>query len=371
MTIPLLLAEVETIPSPALLFDRDAIRHNIRRTVHIAGNPDRLRPHVKTHKTREIARLWLEAGVTKHKCATLAEAEMLASIATPDVLIAYPLVGPNVARLARLVHRFPQTRFGVTIDHDVSLRQLQAVFPDGRKILDVYLDLNCGMGRTGIEPGVEARKLYGAIASHSDFSAAGLHLYDGHNNQPSFDERQQTAHVILEVAQSFRQQLMVDGWKVPRIVVGGTPSFPAHARQSIPGLELSPGTLSLHDANYDARYGELGLRFGAILMTRVVSRPTADRVTLDLGYKAVSPDSPVGQRCRLLDIPDAEVVVHSEEHLTVRTSSASRFQPGDVVYAIPAHVCPTVALHQFAWVIEAGKVVDRWEIAARNREIGN
>lgn len=362
-------AEADRVTSPALLFDRAAIRHNIQQTLKIAGDPHRLRPHVKTHKTREIARLWMQAGVTRHKCATLAEAEMLATVAVPDVLIAYPIVGPNCVRLARLVRYYPQTRFGVTVDHPKSLRDLSAAFDGQNEALDVYLDVNCGMGRTGIEPGEKAQHLYREIASTRAFRAAGFHVYDGHNNQTSLEQRTQTAQRILGEVLTLRDRLSREGFEVSRIVVGGTPSFPCHASQAIPGLELSPGTLSLHDANYDAKYPELGLRFGAVLLTRVVSRPTRDRVTLDLGYKAVAPDSPMTQRCRFPDIHDAEVIVHSEEHMTLRTAGATRFEPGDLVYGIPAHVCPTVALHRFAWVVEDGAIVDRWEIAARDREI--
>ncbi len=361
--------EAGRIPSPALLFDRAAIRVNIARTIECAGSPQRLRPHVKTHKTREITRMWLEAGVTKHKCATLAEAEMLASISVPDVLIAYPLVGPNCDRFARLVRRYPATRFGVTIDHVEALRQLQAVFPHARDVVDLYLDVNAGMGRTGIELGPDAACLYQEFGRIPAFRPVGLHIYDGHNNNPSLEQRRATGRSVWQAVQEFCDRLRRDGHQLGRIVIGGTPSFPVHAEETIAGLELSPGTLSLHDANYDAKYPELRLKFGAILLTRVISRPSRDRITVDLGYKAVSPDSPMGQRCRFLAIPDAEVVVHSEEHLTVRTPQAERFSLGDVLWAIPAHVCPTVALHRSAWVIENGKVVDQWLIAARDRDI--
>src|SRR6266851_7925628 len=87
------LKDTSEIFTPALLFYKDLIRRNIARAVEIAGSPGRLRPHAKTHKTREIIRLELDAGITKHKCATLAEAEMLADCGVPDVLLAYNLVG--------------------------------------------------------------------------------------------------------------------------------------------------------------------------------------------------------------------------------------------------------------------------------------
>src|SRR6516162_1798222 len=101
------LRDSSEVLSPGLVFYKDLIRRNIARMVEIAGNADRLRPHVKTHKTREIVRMELEAGINKHKCATLAEAEMLAGCGAPDILLAYPMVGPNCARVAKLIQAFP------------------------------------------------------------------------------------------------------------------------------------------------------------------------------------------------------------------------------------------------------------------------
>src|SRR5438105_294342 len=106
MTDPYAIADTSAIFSPGLLFFKDLIRKNLARAIEIAGSPERLRPHVKTHKTREIVRLEMEAGVRKHKVATLAEAEMVASSGDADVLIAYPLVGPNCGRLAKLIRAY-------------------------------------------------------------------------------------------------------------------------------------------------------------------------------------------------------------------------------------------------------------------------
>src|SRR3954447_6999732 len=101
-----LLQDTSAVFSPGLLFYKDIIRRNIQRMIAMAGGVKRLRPHVKTHKTREISRMKLEAGIDKLKCATVAEAEMLAQIGVPDVLLAYNIVGPNCQRVARLVEKY-------------------------------------------------------------------------------------------------------------------------------------------------------------------------------------------------------------------------------------------------------------------------
>ncbi|HEY2787567.1 MAG TPA: D-TA family PLP-dependent enzyme, partial [Fimbriiglobus sp.] len=123
-----------------------------------------------------------------------------------------------------------------------------------------------------------------------------------------------------------------------------------------------------HDHGYGTKFPDLsGVTPAAILLTRVVSRPTPDRVTFDLGTKSVASDPPAGKRIALLDFPDHTPVGHNEEHYIVETSEAAKYQPGDMVYALPAHICPTVALYREALIAEKGKIVGRWEIVARDR----
>src|SRR5947199_810696 len=119
-----LIRDTSAVFTPALVFYKDLIRQNIARAVEMAGGTSRLRPHVKTHKTRELARMELDAGITKHKCATLAEAEMLAQVGAPDVLLAYNMVGPNCGRLARLIQKYPRCRFSALADHPAGAKQL-------------------------------------------------------------------------------------------------------------------------------------------------------------------------------------------------------------------------------------------------------
>jgi D-serine deaminase-like pyridoxal phosphate-dependent protein len=368
MTSPYTLAEPATVASPALLFYPALIRENLRRATEVAGGPDRLRPHVKTHKTREIVRLWLDLGVRKHKCATLAEAEMLADCGVPDVLIAYPLVGPNQHRLAALAERYPATRFSTLADDPDVVRGLSAAMSAKKQTVQVVLDVDVGQHRTGIALGTSAAELYQLFVKLPGLTPGGLHVYDGHNRHEDPAERTAAVNELLAPVLAFRATLERDGLPVPRLVLGGTPTFPIHARRTEPGVECSPGTMVLHDHNYGSRFPDVsGFTPAALVFTRVVSRPTPNRVTLDLGTKAVAADSPAGQRCRLVDIPDAVGVAHNEEHLVIETPAANQFKPGDGVYAIPAHVCPTVALYPRALTVENCRVMGSWTIAARDR----
>jgi D-serine deaminase-like pyridoxal phosphate-dependent protein len=360
------LSNVAEIPSPAMVFFPDVIRANIRAVIQHAGSVDRLRPHVKTHKTAEIVQMQLLAGVTKHKCATIAEAEMLADAGVPDVLISYPLVGPNVARFSKLRQKFPGVRFSTLIDHPVAVAPLA----DPANPLDVLVDVNLGMDRTGIAlAGVP--ELYQQIARTPGLRAAGLHCYDGHVNQESRADREASVWANLTRVLEVRASLEAAGLPVPTLVCGGTPGFPVYATiRDVPGLESSPGTYVLHDHGYGSKYSDLtGVEPAAVLVTRVVSRPTANRVTLDCGNKSVAADPLLAKRVHLLDFPPHTPVTHSEEHYVVETPHADRFTPGDVVYAIPGHVCPTVALHREALVAEGGRVVGSWKITARDRKL--
>jgi D-serine deaminase-like pyridoxal phosphate-dependent protein len=361
------LRDTSEVFTPALLFYKDLIRKNIARAIEIAGSPDRLRPHAKTHKTREITRMELEAGITKQKCATVAEAEMLAGSGVQDVLIAYPVIGPNCRRLANLAAAFPRARFGALVDSEVGVRQLSAAMEQAGQHVDAFLDVDIGMHRTGISPDEKAGILYETIARLPGLLPGGIHAYDGHNNQENLAERQAAVAKNYEPVLKLRATLQQKGLPVPRLVAGGTPTFTLCAQLDWPGLECSPGTFVLHDHGYSTRYPDLGFTPAALLLTRVVSKPAKNRLTLDLGYKAVASDPPAGKRCILLNLTDYEPVLQNEEHFVVETPEADRFSPGDTMYAMPTHICPTCAMHRQALVVENGQVADQWTIVARDR----
>ena len=369
MPHPYRLADEADVFSPALVFYPELIRKNVARVVELAGSPDRLRPHAKTHKTREITRLQLDAGVSKHKCATIAEAEVLADAGVPDVLIAYQLLGPNLRRLVALARKFPRTQFSALIDHPTGAEGLSRAAAEAGRDFGFLVDLDVGQHRSGIAPGDAAANLYEQAAKLPGLRAEGLHAYDGHNNQEPRADREAAVRAGLKPVLDLRAELERRGLPVQRIVAGGTPTFPVYAAmRDIPGLECSPGTYVLHDHGYGSKYPDFtGITPAAVILTRVVSRPTANRVTFDAGNKAVGSDPPMAKRIHLLDVPDCEIVGHNEEHLIVETPAADRFAPGDLVYALPGHVCPTVAQYREALTAEGGRITGKWVIASRDR----
>src|SRR5207244_12304500 len=137
-----ILKDPSQVFSPGLLFYKTLIARNIQALVKRVGNPERLRPHVKTHKTRQIVRMERDAGIRKQKCATIAEAEMLAQCEVPDILLSYPMVGPNCTRFAQLVAKYPGSRFSVIADHAVGIRHLSQAMAKAGQQAEVLLDLD-------------------------------------------------------------------------------------------------------------------------------------------------------------------------------------------------------------------------------------
>lgn len=356
--------DVSHVLSPGLMVHRDRVRENIRRMIAMAGGTSRLRPHVKTHKMAEVVALQLTAGVDKFKCATIAEAEMVAESGGRDVFIAYQLVGPHTARLLRLMEAFPDVRFMTMVDDERVLRELSNVLGQSGRTAGVLLDIDNGLGRSGIRPDARAVALYRLMATLPGIEPAGLHVYDGHIRDRDRAERIAHVQADFEAVDRLHDQLARENLPAPRIVAGGTPTFAAHALRK--DVETSPGTCIFWDAGYAGKFPDYEFLHAAVLLTRVVSKPGADRLCLDLGYKAVSPDNP-DPRVELLDVPDARMMIHNEEHLTVETAKAGEFNVGDVLYGIPFHVCPTVALHREAVIVEDGQIVDRWKVRARDR----
>ena len=360
------LEDEAAIPSPALLLFRERIEHNLRRMIEIAGDPARLRPHVKTHKLGPLVARQIGLGITKFKTATIAETEMCAAASAPDVLLSFPVAGPNCARLCKLARRFPATKFSALTDSPESIRSLGAAARDAAITLDVFLDIDCGMHRTGVMPGPDAIALYRLIAVQPGLRAAGLHAYDGHLHQQDAAERERECEAAFAPVLALRRDLEAAGLAVPILVASGSPTFAIHARHH--DRELSPGTTVLWDFGYGDKHPDLPFLPAALLLMRVVSKPGANRLTLDLGHKSVAAENP-HPRVRLLEIPDATFVMQSEEHLVIETLRAGEFAIGQVLHGIPRHICPTVALHAEALVVEGGRVVETWPIAARARRL--
>ena len=368
------VTDAQTIPSPSLLIYLERVHENLRQMLTIAGRPGRLRPHIKTHKMREPLEMQLALGIRKFKCATLMEAELAAKCAVPDLLVAYQLVGPAIPRFLELVEAFPKTKFSVICDNPETIGELSKAvdsrFParsgsaGHNHRLEVLLDLDLGQQRTGVSVDAHAAELYRLIASAPGLAPGGLHAYDGHIVETDLAKRTALCEAAFGPVAALRHTLINAGFPVPHLVVGGSPTFPIHARR--PDVECSPGTCVFWDAGYEQKLPDLKFRPAALLLTRVISKPGPNRLCLDLGHKAVGSEMP-HPRAVLLNLEDARPVAHNEEHLVIETRRSTEYRVGDCLYGVPWHICPTVALHSSVVVIRGGRSAGTWKVTARDR----
>ena len=363
-----LVANAASIATPALLVYEERLDRNIARALEIAGRPGRLRPHVKTHKCARIVERMRSAGISRFKCATVAEAEMLGRAGAEDVMLAYPLVGENARRFGRLCRSYPGTRWSTVVDSPEGARALSAALAATGASCLAALDVDVGMHRTGVAPGRSAVELYRALVGLPGIRPGGLHCYDGHNHEHDLGARRAMAEGCYRTAKELEKTLEREGLPVPLLVMGGTPSFPCYAAYS--DAELSPGTCFLHDWGYQRSFPDLPFEPAAVVLSRVVSRPAPGQVTLDCGHKGIAPDQP-GERGYPLGLRDARTVMQSEEHWVLTSPDADRRDVGSEVYIVPTHVCPTFAQYREAHVVDAGgRWAERWEVTARDRSIG-
>jgi D-serine deaminase-like pyridoxal phosphate-dependent protein len=301
----------------------------------------------------------LARGVNKFKCATLQEAKAAADAGASDVLIAFQPVGPNGVKIRDLSTLFPTTQFSTIADDEQVLRELNASFTGFRKQLPVYIDVDCGMHRTGVRP-ENAARLYRTLSELKNLRSAGLHVYDGHLHETDQKKREELCERAFAPVLKLRSDLESSGLSVPGMVAGGTPTFPLHAKKE--DRECSPGTYVFWDFGYEGKLPDLKFEIAAVLLTRVVSKPGENLLCLDLGHKAVAAENP-HPRVQFFDLPDAKAVTHSEEHLVIETPQASAFKVGDTLYGVPRHICPTVALYDSILAVENRAAKTSWNVA--------
>lgn len=358
--------------SPQLIYYREYIRENIQKAIHLAHGAEHLWPHVKTHKMEQMVRLQMEAGITRFKCATIAEAEMAARCGAADVLVAYPLVGPNIQRFLHLTNAFPTTRFWAIGDNSGQLEKLGELFDSAGKTAAVLVDVNLGMDRTGVAID-QVTDFFKNCDAFKGIHMAGLHCYDGHRTEHDFSDRKAQTDQSAQAIRSICDVLNKAGYRCTTLVLGGSPSMPCYTDFTEPGTNayLSPGTFFVNDYGYSKKYPDLVFTPGAAILTRVISCPAKGHFTLDLGYKGIASD-PEGTRGIIAGMEHVRELFQSEEHWAFAMEPGYEDhcpKVGDELFVIPTHICPTSALYPSVPVVENGNICAVWDVTARNRKI--
>lgn len=360
------VSDTSHLISPSLLIYPDRIEKNIEQMVSLVDDVKRLRPHIKTHKTAEIITLQMQHGIRKFKCATIAEAELLGICGADEILLAMPLVGANKSRFVSLIDTFPNSEFSTLVDNSKMLSELAALASAEKTSIALWMDINVGMNRTGIVPDENAAELFRQIEEHPHFEAKGFHVYDGHIHQTEFAKQKETVDNAFEAVEKLKKVIEKNGGTVPNIIAGGSPSFPVHAQRGT--IDVAPGTTLLWDARYGELFPYMNFQVAAVLFTRIISKPANNILCLDIGHKSIAPEMSF-PRVQFLNLPDSEQISQSEEHLVVKVKDSSLYEVGEGFYAVPMHICPTVAKYETLQVVESGNLIDEWKVAARNQKI--
>jgi len=362
--------EASRIQTPALLLYPEWIDRNIQATIaEMGGDGDRWRPHVKTTKSKNVIRRFLEHGVRQFKCATTRELVTICESGATDVLVAYPMVGANAERVAELARQWSGVTISVLIENSS-----EADYWQGKRV-GLFIDVNPGMDRTGISQERAGEIVELARRCGSQFQ--GLHYYDGHIQAPALAERIAQAQHGYERLMQLVARLDAEQLSPAEVITSGTPALPCALRfEAFQGggfvHRVSPGTMVFNDLSSLEQLSEIGelrrLRPAALVMTTVVSHPSPRRFTCDAGHKSVSADAGV-PTCAVLGHPEWQPLKPSEEHLPVEVPAPEALpEVGAVLYLVPKHVCPSVNLFDEGLAIGGGEIMGIWRIDARGHE---
>lgn len=360
----------ERVVTPALLIYRDLVRSNIDATLRLLkGDSQRWRPHVKTAKLLYVMEMLTERGVTAFKCATSLELLMAIRAGAGDVLVAYPHMGANARRIQEISIQNPQVAISVLVDAPSQVDSWR-----GSRI-GIFLDVNPGMNRTGIEQErTEDIVRLARLIGEAGLELRGLHYYDGHLASVPLPQRTQQAHVGYDRLTYIVKMLRTNNIPVKELITAGTPAFPctlSYEGFQIPSLvhRASPGTVVYCDATaLEQLPDEFGYKPAALVLSRVVSRPTSEMITCDAGHKTISVDCGV-PNCLAAGMNYLEPLRPSEEHLPIRVQEKIACPGlGDLLYLIPRHICPTVNNFDWALIVAKEEIIAMESVQARGRE---
>jgi D-serine deaminase-like pyridoxal phosphate-dependent protein len=366
---PYLIEDVARILTPGLAIYPEIVDQNIATTVRLlSGDPNRWRPHVKTAKLQFIMQRLVQRGIGQAKCSTTVELATACTAGIKDVLLAYPVVGTGARRVREIAAENTQARISVLTEN-----ASQAAAWKGSRV-GIFIDVNPGMDRTGIEQDRVSSILEVAQAiANAGLAFRGLHYYDGHVTAPSFEERERLAHAGYDRLMEIVNAMEHAGFAIEEVITSGTPAFPCAAtyapfRESSFVHRASPGTVVYSDAtSLNQLPREWGYQPAAVVVSTVVSHPRKNVFTCDAGHKAVSADAGF-PTCAVAGHPDFLPLKPSEEHLPIEVKSGLRPEIGEALYLIPRHVCPTVNNFDDALIVGSNWIAGIEKVTARGHE---
>jgi D-serine deaminase-like pyridoxal phosphate-dependent protein len=361
-----IVSESADLDTPVLVVDETILRQNIAEMAETAQALQvNLRPHMKTHKTHEIARMQIEAGAVGITCAKLSEAEAMAVGGIEDIVIGFAVVGDQ--KYPRLLTLMERVKLTVAVDSFEAAERIARVMAAEGRELPLYLEINTGHDRNGVLAGEDAVELATRIERLSGVRIVGIMTHEGQANQQPPELIEPVAIAAGEVMVDTAERLRAAGIPIEVVSVGSTPA--AKYTATVEGVtEIRPGTYVFRDT-MGFRYGIYGPdRCAARILTTVSNRPVANRAILDAGSKTLAADKSAGfpGHGYIVGHPELIIARLSEEHGVVEIDHPIEgIQIGDRVEVIPNHICPCVNLHDSMTIVRDGVPVDEWKVAAR------
>jgi D-serine deaminase-like pyridoxal phosphate-dependent protein len=357
------------LATPALTIDLDIVERNLDRMAALCREQGlKLRPHIKTHKTPEVARMQLDRGAAGLTVAKVGEAEVMIGAGFDDLLLAFPVWGAgNLRRLAVLASNH---RVLLSLDNEATAQELSRAMSLEGSSIGVLVEFDAGLGRCGLEPGPACVELAQKVDKLPGLSFRGLMTYFGSVWGSEEDRQAEVRRVAGRVERAlaaFAEARM----PVEMLSAGSTPS--ARLTRCVPGVtEIRPGTYVYNDLNTFYQ-GVCGLEdCAARVLVTVVSTAVPGRAIIDAGSKTFSSD-PLGSGPKsghglVVEAPDAKLIKLNEEHgyLDI-TNSTHHFEVGETVSVIPNHVCTCVNMHDEVFLLRDEEVVGSWRVAARGK----
>lgn len=356
------------LDTPVIIVDREILEKNLRRAAEYAQQHHlKLRPHIKTHKCIEIARLQQDYGAVGITCAKLGEAEVMAEGGLEDILLAYPIIGKE--KRQRLSQLAQKARVTVALDSQECLEEVAQAGRSAGTPIGVLVEADTGLHRCGLAPGPELIRLCQYASQLRGVEWRGLMTYQGHIRGTP-EEREQGMRAEGDRIAQILDQLTREGLEPEIVSAGSTPNL--SYMHLLPGVtEIRPGTYVFNDRNTLAE-GSASLQDCALrVLTTVVSTAVPGQMIIDGGSKSFFSDPLITGGQGYAICPEDEhllLIKMNEEHGFVQTGdSPVQYKVGDRLSWIPNHVCVCVNLHDELVIHRRGTVEVLWRVSARGK----
>lgn len=360
-----------TVDTPTLLLDIEQLDRNIDNIMQFAKeNGVAYRPHIKTHKSTNIAKRQMAAGAVGLTVATVGEAEVMANAGIPSVLLAYPIIKHE--KLERILPLLDQTEIIITVDSAEQATVLNNFFKKHNQKLQVWIKVNTGLNRCGVEPDKEVLKLAQHIQSLSQLELTGIFTHAGHSYAAT------TEAAIVDIA-TYEAEAIVSsadccekaGIKIPNRSIGSTPTFKIGGK--ITGItEIRPGNAVFYDM-IQVGLGAATIKECALTVLASVGSIKSDRIVIDAGSKTLNLDKGAHGNENVVghgyikEYPELVLARLSEEHGIIETNYPESVTLGEELTIIPNHACTVANLFNTYTIHRNGKVIDYWDVDARGR----